>query len=146
MFFFLKCKRFDITSSYSSKYCFRRINKVYSKKDEFGVLNLFDILGVTVLGMEHSARCNCWTKRPLTTYYVVFHKGRFVWGVVKTLKTPTWEATCGSLYVCGKLPTYPSPKPTLTLTSHLGQNVGLGVGVGGQFPRNFYARVWKEGS
>ena len=25
-----------------------------------------------------------------------------------------------------KLPTYPSPKPTLTLTSHLGQNVGLG--------------------
>ena len=27
-----------------------------------------------------------------------------------------------------KLPTYPSPKPTLTLTSHLGQNVGLGEG------------------
>ena len=96
--------------------------------------------------MEHSARCNCWTKRPLTTYYVVFHKGRFVWGVVKTLKTPTWEATCGSLYVSGKLPTYPSPKLILTLTSHLGQNVGLWVGVGGQFPWNFYARVWKEGS
>ena len=29
------------------------------------------------------------------------------------------------LDVSGKLPTYPSPKPTLTLTSHLGQNVGL---------------------
>ena len=28
----------------------------------------------------------------------------------------------------GKLPTYPSPKPTLTLTSHSGQNVGLGEG------------------
>ena len=28
----------------------------------------------------------------------------------------------------GKLPTYPSPKPTLTLTSHLGQNVGIGEG------------------
>ena len=28
----------------------------------------------------------------------------------------------------GKVPTYPSPKPTLTLTSHLGQNVGLGEG------------------
>ena len=28
----------------------------------------------------------------------------------------------------GKLPTYPSPKPTLSLTSHLGQNVGLGEG------------------
>ena len=26
------------------------------------------------------------------------------------------------------LPTYPSPKPTLSLTSHLGQNVGLGEG------------------
>ena len=31
-------------------------------------------------------------------------------------------------YVSGKLPTYPSPKPTLTLTSHLGQNVGVGEG------------------
>ena len=28
----------------------------------------------------------------------------------------------------GKLPTYSSPKSTLTLTSHLGQNVGLGEG------------------
>ena len=27
-----------------------------------------------------------------------------------------------------KLPTYPSPKPTLILTSHLRQNVGLGEG------------------
>ena len=27
-----------------------------------------------------------------------------------------------------KLPTYPSPKPTSTLTSHLEQNVGLGEG------------------
>ena len=26
------------------------------------------------------------------------------------------------------VPTYPSPKPTLTLTSHLGQNIGLGEG------------------
>ena len=30
------------------------------------------------------------------------------------------------LKVSGKLPTYPFPKLTLTLTSHLGQNVGLG--------------------
>ena len=30
------------------------------------------------------------------------------------------------LTVSGKLPTYPFPKLTLTLTSHLGQNVGLG--------------------
>ena len=34
----------------------------------------------------------------------------------------------GSLYVSGKLPTYPFPKATLTLTSHLGKNVGLGRG------------------
>ena len=33
-----------------------------------------------------------------------------------------------SFNVSGKLPSYPSPKPTLTLTSHLGQNVGLGEG------------------
>ena len=32
------------------------------------------------------------------------------------------------MYVSGKLPTYPSPKSTLTFTSHLGQNVGLGEG------------------
>ena len=31
-----------------------------------------------------------------------------------------------SLHVSGKLPTYASPKPTLTLTSHLVQNVGSG--------------------
>ena len=28
----------------------------------------------------------------------------------------------------GKLPTYPFPKLTLTLTSHLGENDGLGEG------------------
>ena len=32
------------------------------------------------------------------------------------------------LKVSEKLPTYPFPKSTLTLTSHLGQNVGLGEG------------------
>ena len=37
----------------------------------------------------------------------------------------------GSIYVSGKLPTYPSPKPTLAakwLTSHLEQNIVLGEG------------------
>ena len=34
----------------------------------------------------------------------------------------------------GKLPTYLSPKPTLKLTSHLGQNVGLREGLVGSFP------------
>ena len=34
----------------------------------------------------------------------------------------------GSIKVSGKRPTYPSPKPTLTCASRLGQNVGLGEG------------------
>ena len=34
----------------------------------------------------------------------------------------------GSFYVSGKLLTYPSPKPTLTLSSYLEQKVGLGEG------------------
>ena len=34
----------------------------------------------------------------------------------------------GSGYISGKLPTHPSLKPTLKLTSHSGQNVGLGEG------------------
>ena len=34
----------------------------------------------------------------------------------------------GSFNLSGKLPTYPSPKPTLILTSHLRQNVGLEEG------------------
>ena len=38
------------------------------------------------------------------------------------------DTNCGLIWVSGKLPTYPSPKPTLTLTSHLGQNVGFGEG------------------
>ena len=40
----------------------------------------------------------------------------------------------GSVKVSGKLPTYPSPNPTLILTSHFGQNVGLGEGWVGSFP------------
>ena len=35
--------------------------------------------------------------------------------------------------VSGKLPTYPSPKLTLTLNSHFGQNDGLGEGQVGNF-------------
>ena len=34
----------------------------------------------------------------------------------------------GSIKVSWKLPSYPSPNPTLTFASHLGQNVGLGWG------------------
>ena len=37
-------------------------------------------------------------------------------------------AKIGSIQVSAKLPTYPSPELTLTLTFHLGQNDGLGEG------------------
>ena len=40
-------------------------------------------------------------------------------------------------YESGKLPTYPSPKPTLTLPYHSGQNVGLGEGKVGSFPEKY---------
>ena len=40
-------------------------------------------------------------------------------------------------YVSVKLPNYLSPKLTLTLTSHLGQNVGLGDGLVGSFPETY---------
>ena len=38
------------------------------------------------------------------------------------------RSICGSLYVIGKLPNYPSPKLTLTLTSHLWQMLAHGRG------------------
>ena len=36
--------------------------------------------------------------------------------------------TSGSIKVSGQLPTYPSPRLTLILTSHFEQNDGLGKG------------------
>ena len=39
----------------------------------------------------------------------------------------------GSFYVSSKLPTYPSTKPTLTLSSYFGKNDGLGEGEGKSF-------------
>jgi len=54
------------------------------------------------------------------------------------------------VYVSGKLPTYPSPKPTLTLTSHLGQNVGVGEEVGSfsetyPSPKNQHGSLYVSG-
>ena len=40
-------------------------------------------------------------------------------------------------YVSVKLPNYLSPKLTLTLNSHLRQNVGLGDGLVGSFPETY---------
>ena len=39
----------------------------------------------------------------------------------------------GSFYVSSKLPSYPSTKPTLTLSSYFGKNDGLGEGEGKSF-------------
>ena len=41
------------------------------------------------------------------------------------------------LHVSGKLPTYPSPNPTLTLSFHLGQNVDFGEGWVGGYPETY---------
>ena len=63
--------------------------------------------------------------------------GIFQIPLTKNPESSTWnpeftawntDGQSGSLYVSGKLPTYPSPEPTLILTTHLGKNVGLGEG------------------
>ena len=43
-------------------------------------------------------------------------------------------------YVSDKLPTYPSPKPTFTLSFHFQQNVGLGEGQVGSFLETYMIR------
>ena len=48
---------------------------------------------------------------------------RLVYPLTKHCFTFVYQV--GSIKVSGKLPTYPSPKLTLTLTPHFGQNDGL---------------------
>ena len=50
----------------------------------------------------------------------ILHRTAFV------LTRKALSGPIGSLCVSGKLPTHPSPEPTLTLTSYLRQNVGSG--------------------
>ena len=45
------------------------------------------------------------------------------------------KSALGTRLVSVKLPIYSSPKPALSLTSHIGQNVGLGEGLVGGFPK-----------
>ena len=49
-------------------------------------------------------------------------------GDLTVLQLPVNGRMAGSFCVSVKLPTYPSPKPTLTLCSHLGLIVGSGEG------------------
>ena len=51
----------------------------------------------------------------------------------------------GSLYVSGRLPTYPSPKPTFCPKGEESVNVGLGEGQVGSFPET-YNDPHKEGT
>ena len=58
----------------------------------------------------------------------LFKEGKHVSVMKKLIKLWPSEEQKSALYVSGKLSTYPSPKPTLTLSFHSGQNVGLGEG------------------
>ena len=53
--------------------------------------------------------------------------------IVWSKATLSWK-NFGSILVSRKLPTYPSSKLTLTLSSRLGQNDGLGEGKVVSFP------------
>ena len=56
-----------------------------------------------------------------------------------TSKQWQWASKMGSLYVSGKLPTYPSLKPTFCpkLEVPVSVNVGLGDGYVGSFPEMY---------
>ena len=55
-------------------------------------------------------------------------------GTFIRLRVKEWVGKSDEFRFLGNYPPTPSFKLTLTLTSHLGQNGGLGGGVGGQFP------------
>ena len=61
---------------------------------------------------------------------------------VKVIRLCEVAKIYGSSHVSGKLPTYPSPKPKLTLTSHLGQNVGSREGQVGSFPKTYHLQTF----
>ena len=79
------------------------------------------------------------TNQTFTNYYDCCNASSL--GICNTLGKPY-----GSLYISGKLPTYPASKPTLTLTSHLGQNVALGEELVGIFPEKYNDPVLCEGN
>ena len=55
-------------------------------------------------------------------------KDRFTFVTVRSSLQSLTELSWGIIKRFWKLPTYISPNPTVKLTSHLGQNVGLGEG------------------
>ena len=67
--------------------------------------------------------CNCISRSTIGSIFL----SDLIW-LSGGLGTSSSLRKLGLLYVSWKLPTYPSPKPILTLMSHLGQSVGLGQG------------------
>ena len=61
-------------------------------------------------------------------WFISALKERFPFVTVRSSLQSLTELSWGIIKRFWKLPTYPSPNPTLKLTSHLGQNVGLGEG------------------
>ena len=61
-------------------------------------------------------------------FYLYFSPSLFFPGNQKLHVRYIKKKKNGSLYVSGKLPTYPSSKPILTRTCHIGQNVTIGKG------------------
>ena len=62
-------------------------------------------------------------QKPSSSYSLL----KFVYVISQLVVHPP-KNNPGLAPVSGTLPTYPFPKPILTLTSYLGQNVGLGEG------------------
>ena len=67
----------------------------------------------------------------------MYHWFLYSWAIIFSTKR-------GSLYVSGKLPTYPSLKPTFCPKWEVSINVGLGDGYVGSFPGKKYNHPKKE--
>ena len=72
-----------------------------------------------------------WVLTVTRMQFVIHFVGVYANLVTKVTEDVAWVSNWklnGSSYVSGKLLTYTSPKPTSTLISHVGQNVGSGEG------------------
>ena len=81
---------------------------------------------IIIFFFTSSPYIHCCLQRPLSSVSKVTVVEMF--GCIRQRGVTGTPVMAASLYVFGKLPSYPSPKPTLTPTSHVGQNVGLGEG------------------
>ena len=96
---------------------------------------------LTLFPMLQLSKDGHWCKKSGRSWYVLLVYSCFTAKQVCPVRNPLPKfdrvgEIIGSILVSGKLPTYPSPKPTLSLTSHLRAKCWIRGGVGGQFPRN----------